>query len=169
MPRIKLMRSTGRQRRGLQKLIQHLPKHIEMVEVGCYRGESTEMFLQHVKILHAVDIWTVPETEAMFDDALRNYKNMRKIKKPSTEAAKDFKAGSLGFVYIDADHTHKAVKEDIAAWLPKIKRGGMIGGHDYCFASYPGVIDAVLERFKSPDFIFEDSSWLVTDITRCSQ
>lgn len=49
----------------------------------------------------------------------------------STIAAKDFLDGYLDFVYIDANHSYKYVKEDILAWMPKIKKHGIIGGHDY--------------------------------------
>ena len=37
---------------------------------------------------------------------------------------------SLDFIFIDADHSYKAVKRDIINWLPKIRDGGMITGHD---------------------------------------
>ena len=50
---------------------------------------------------------------------------------PSVEAAKRFEAESVDFVYIDANHSYAFVKEDIQAWLPKVKKGGIIGGHDY--------------------------------------
>ena len=34
-------------------------------------------------------------------------------------------------VYIDGDHRKEPVLADINAWLPKVKKGGIIGGHDY--------------------------------------
>jgi hypothetical protein len=48
-------------------------------------------------------------------------------------------------VYIDANHTHEEVKKDIQAWLPKIKKGGIISGHDY--GGWEGVTQAVNEAF----------------------
>jgi len=53
------------------------------------------------------------------------------ILEPSVEAAKRFESESLHFVYIDANHSYTFVCDDIKAWLPKIKKGGVIGGHDY--------------------------------------
>lgn len=49
----------------------------------------------------------------------------------SIEAARRVDDGSLDMVFIDADHSYEGVKRDIAAWLPKVKRGGWLGGHDY--------------------------------------
>ena len=49
----------------------------------------------------------------------------------SVEAAKRVEDGSLDFVFIDGDHSYDGCKRDIAAWTPKVKLGGWIGGHDY--------------------------------------
>lgn len=42
---------------------------------------------------------------------------------------KDF--GQLDFVFIDANHYYDFVLADINVWLPKLKKGGLLGGHDY--------------------------------------
>ena len=49
----------------------------------------------------------------------------------SEEASKLIEDHSLDFVYIDGNHFYPAVKMDIDLWWPKIKDGGVIGGHDY--------------------------------------
>ena len=69
----------------------------------------------------------------------------------SWDAAEKYADGSLDFVYIDADHHYDAVCRDIDAWLPKVRSGGIIAGHDFC--NYPGfgVIEAVMERFDRVD------------------
>lgn len=43
----------------------------------------------------------------------------------------------LDFVYIDGNHAYQFVKEDIENYFPKIKKGGIIGGHDYTPAPAP--------------------------------
>ena len=37
---------------------------------------------------------------------------------------------SLDFVFLDASHEYKDVKDDIEHWLPKVKIGGTLGGDD---------------------------------------
>jgi hypothetical protein len=67
----------------------------------------------------------------------------------SWEGAQLYADQSLDWVYIDADHHYEPVCRDIDAWLPKVKPGGVIAGHDY--SNYPGfgVIQAVNERFDN--------------------
>lgn len=67
------------------------------------------------------------------------------IRLPSAEAAKTYADNSLDFVFIDADHEYESVKEDIEAWLPKVKIGGTLAGHDYEGPWWPGVAKAVHE------------------------
>jgi hypothetical protein len=72
----------------------------------------------------------------------------RVLRMDSLEAAGRFEDGSLDFVFIDADHTYEGCKADIEAWLPKMKRTGVICGHDYG-VGFPGVVRAVDEIFGS--------------------
>jgi hypothetical protein len=69
----------------------------------------------------------------------------------SWDGAAHYGDASLDYVYLDADHHYEAVCRDIDAWLPKVKPGGVIAGHDFC--EYPefGVIQAVTERFSRID------------------
>jgi Methyltransferase domain len=73
------------------------------------------------------------------------------------EAAKAVPDYSLDFVFIDADHSYEACLADIKAWTPKVKRGGMISGHDYSETKWPGVVRAVQETgpfHASPDHVW---------------
>lgn len=38
---------------------------------------------------------------------------------------------SLDMVFIDAAHDYGSIRTDIVSWLPKVKKGGLICGHDY--------------------------------------
>lgn len=58
---------------------------------------------------------------------------------------------SIDFLFIDGEHTYAGVKADILKWLPKVKKGGIISGHDYGSKSFPGVkkaVDALLPGAK---------------------
>ena len=68
----------------------------------------------------------------------------------SWEVAAHYPDESLDFVFIDAYHSYECVSRDIDAWRPKVKRGGLLAGHDYIHWQSPefGVVRAVNERFK---------------------
>lgn len=66
------------------------------------------------------------------------------ILQPSTAAAALVQDGWADFVFIDAGHSYGAVTADIAAWRPKVRHGGWLGGHDY-HPAHPGVMRAVDE------------------------
>ena len=66
----------------------------------------------------------------------------------SYDAADDFADGSVAMVYVDADHHTGLVRRDIAAWWPKIRPGGRLGGHDYTGEPSNGVTIAVDEFVK---------------------
>lgn len=82
---------------------------------------------------------------------------VRLIEKASVEAALEVDDGSLDFVFIDADHTYEGCKADIEAWLPKVRSGGLVTGHDYA-PEFPGVVQAVDETFGKPA-TYDDHVW----------
>jgi hypothetical protein len=53
------------------------------------------------------------------------------VRKTSMEAIEDFEDESLDFVYIDGHHGFRYVAEDLCEWTPKVKKGGIVSGHDY--------------------------------------
>jgi len=54
----------------------------------------------------------------------------------------------VDLVFIDADHSYSSVWTDITTWLPKIRKGGIICGHDY-IQDIPEVKKAVDEFFPN--------------------
>ena len=88
----------------------------------------------------------------------------------SVERAKCFDNNSLDFVYIDANHMRPYIDNDLAAWWPKVKVGGIFGGHDYHNVSRPDYVcevkDAVDAFFDGKNYeihVTEDSdpSWYI--------
>ena len=162
------------QLKGLKMLIdEYIIENFVMVEIGSFAGISSELFALHCKELHCVDLWDpyweitdkqkIEFAEFSFDRMIKNYENVYKVKKSSFEASKDFKDGSLDLVYIDAAHDYDSVKQDILTWLPKIKKGGFIAGHDYRYDPNIGVYEAVNDIFINDYKItsYPDSSFII--------
>jgi len=67
------------------------------------------------------------------------------IRMMSIDAAKLYENNSLDFVLIDGAHDYESVCNDIEAWLPKIKKGGVLAGDDW---PYPGIQAAVRKQLE---------------------
>ncbi len=50
---------------------------------------------------------------------------------PSTAAAKIISTPRLSFAFLDGAHDLQSVRDDIAAWWPKVEAGGVLAGHDF--------------------------------------
>lgn len=62
------------------------------------------------------------------------------LRTTSVEASKKFENNFLDFCYIDGDHSLDMIF-DLYSWVPKIKIGGIISGHDYKDGNRSGVSD----------------------------
>jgi SAM-dependent methyltransferase len=162
---------------ALREFIDTLPREAHMVEVGCYAGEATALFLTRVASVTCVDPWKdylefnnaeapiamrdMASVEAAFDAVVATAAGrVQKLKMTSVEAAALIADGSVDVVYIDGNHGYLDVLEDIAAWLPKVKPGGLLAGHDYDPIERSGVPRAIKESVGVPDAVFADSTWV---------
>jgi len=68
--------------------------------------------------------------------------NIEFKKMESMEAVSAIEDRSLDFVYIDALHDFDSVMRDIIEWSKKVKKGGIVSGHDYTHVGYTGVVEA---------------------------
>jgi predicted O-methyltransferase YrrM len=145
-------------------LVESISPNGIFVECGAWLGKSSSYLSDIISkkrpdiTLYIVDSWLGSPAEidtahklATETDIYKIFlKNMgdRKfipIRKLSTEAAKEFTNESLDVVFIDMSHEYEDVKIDLDTWLPKVKTGGYIAGHD---RSWPGVKKAILEKFN---------------------
>lgn len=161
-----------------RRFVEILPDESTIVEVGSWKGKSTaylavEIINSGKKIqLHSVDTWdgsgehtTDPyvRTNTLYQLFMANMSPVMSVVKPihkrSVDAANDYADNSLDIVFIDACHDYSCVKEDIQAWFPKVKQGGIISGHDYGPA-WQGVIRAVNEMFSPNQIEATELCWV---------
>jgi hypothetical protein len=141
----------------------------KFVEVGVWKGWSCKRILRSTAgILEeywAVDPWEVMDDEGTSRTQRRRTKwnwdeyhkhtcslmlyfpQLKVLRTTSEQASTIFADKYFDLVYIDAIHTFKCLNADIGYWLPKIKTGGFIGGHDYGSHRWPGVEEAVTKWF----------------------
>ena len=79
------------------------------------------------------------------------------VRATSVQAARMFDAWALYVAFIDGTHTKPAVTEDLAAWMPKVKPGGLLCGHDYGAAE--GVTAAVDGAIPRAQLVVEGTVW----------
>jgi len=96
---------------------------------------------------------------------LKDYGNLKWVFKTSDNASIDI-PNELDFVYIDGCHKYEFVKNDIKNYYPKLKIGGVLGGHDMFngFSEvHDGVIKAVIEFAVDNDLklYIEDQDWWI--------
>lgn len=150
-----------------------------LLGVGVEVGSAAGQFAAHIlstwqgKELHLVDPWeNLPPNEYLenhdhvdyekwFQDcrALAAQDPRAKLHRMrSVEAAKEFPASTLDFVYIDGNHSYGHVMEDLDAWCPKVRRGGLISGHDFYTniegGNYCQVDAAVIRWMKEHGMVF---------------
>jgi predicted O-methyltransferase YrrM len=161
--------------RGLYELVkENFHSHFKIAEIGSFQGVSTMLFSMFVDTVYSIDCYDyvvpptgrIPSHDQLFVDAEKLFlertadiKNIIKIKKTSVEAAKEFEDSSLDAVYIDAEHDPISVRSDVNAWKNKVKKGGILCGHDF----YLPHIYTILykENLINNLVTYPDSSWSV--------
>jgi hypothetical protein len=117
------------------------------VEVGVERGVFSEEIAKYATRVFCVDPWEAyagyrehvsqDKLDGFFEETRLKMKDKKNgtgcmiIRKYSMDALADFADESLDFVYIDANHSYENCKADIEGWSKKVKKGGIVAGHDY--------------------------------------
>lgn len=101
-------------------------------EIGVDHGDFLQKFVDAGLKMYGVDPWE--GRDKLFQQVRTRFqknKNCTIIRKTSMDAVNDFAARSLDFVYIDADHRFPYVANDLYYWYWRVKKGGIVSGHDY--------------------------------------
>jgi hypothetical protein len=118
------------------------------VELGVFKGQFSKTILDTWNgTLYLVDVWRkLPDNQYsdmsnqkdpidIYSETIKNISGYEDrafmLRMSGNKAVNLFQDQSLDFIYIDANHTYEAVKQDIELWYPKIKSGGIFSGHDY--------------------------------------
>lgn len=154
----------------------------KFVEIGAWKGKSicyagVEIINSGKNIrLDSVDTWEGSPGEpvlmndesvinkTLYDEFIKNIGPIKHIVTPiklsSVLAANVYQDNSVFFVFIDGSHLYESIKEDILAWLPKVKSGGFIGGHDIDQPEeFNGVRAAVNEIIGAKNIKIYNKGW----------
>ena len=165
------------------ELLENTPEGGIFVELGAYKGKSTSFIVTEMinkgrnikfttvdtfegdsgsKDKTEVEAYKQVNVSKMEDEFDKNTEHLSEhfevIVAYSFEAAKYFDSNSVDTIFIDAGHSYEAVKADIEAWLPKMKDGSIMAGHDY--SGWPGVGKAVRELLGTPNKV-ENDCWFI--------
>lgn len=151
----RVVRKMRRRADPRQRLLRALPRGSIGCEVGVWQGDFSVRLLEKVRPveLHLIDPWcyfadpvyadswyggawarSQDDMDAIHDEVVARFAHDPRVtvhRQFSIEAAADFDAGSLGFAYIDGDHSFDAVRADLDAYADKIRPGGVLCGDDY--------------------------------------
>jgi hypothetical protein len=143
-----------------------------MVEIGSYRGESAQEFLNTGRIarIYCVDPWRMfydaddgtsytdmAQVERDFDWRHGGDSRVVKVKGTVDTFIKRHPDAQVDFAYVDGCHTYEAVSHDLKQLMAHSRPAVAIGGHDY---NLDGVVRAVGEVLGKPDAVFPDNSWV---------
>ena len=128
------------------------------VEIGLCNGDSTFQLLKRFPQMRLIGV-DIAIRQRFADQAAKYADRLTVMNMASVVAAREVPDASQDFVFIDADHSYEAVVADIDAWQPKVKPGGILCGHDYGHVRFPGVAQAVDERFAAK--VLPDNVWWV--------
>lgn len=120
----------------LAELARELPPNPVIVNIGAATGVSTCTFLEARPdcIIYSVD---VEPCEGEFENARRlglDTTRVYRLLGDSKEIGRGFQL-KADLIFVDGDHFNAA--GDIAAWLDKLKPGGIIAFHDFMEVNPP--------------------------------
>lgn len=123
---------------------------IRICEIGSWLGHSTSILAKHAKRLNGkvicIDTFlgskgTFLEDYSKENDVYTKFmsnmfqlgldKNINVLFMEASTAHKFIDDEYFDLIFIDGDHIYKQVSDDIKNYLPKVKKEGIISGHDF--------------------------------------
>lgn len=132
---------------GLVPVLRELGEDLHCIEIGVCWGFNSYMLLEscpNIALITGIDHYRAykdwdreihqHEQDRSFEKIKVNMEIMgprfNLIRESSTDAAAEIDDESCDFVFIDADHSMKAVLNDLDCYYPKVRKGGIVAGHD---------------------------------------
>lgn len=124
---------------------QSLSSNPVICELGVLRGDFSR---ELIKILNPSVFYLVDVNTAKIETDVKTHPAAVVLTGTSWDIMADFQDESLDYVYIDADHSYHAIKNDIIITHQKLRIGGILQFNDYTTYSpsenlHYGVLNAV--------------------------
>jgi hypothetical protein len=130
---------------------------IAMAEIGVEAANTSQRLLERNPLLSYVGVDPYMKNDALYEDVMERLSPFRSQgrfvlhRDGSLSASGLVDDHSLDIVFLDARHDYEAVWSDMAAWHRKLRRGGILSGHDFSWM-FPTVAMAVYKAsFGTPE------------------
>ena len=130
---------------------------IVAAEIGIEHGTSAMAMIQNYESIeqyYCIDPWRGRDEKYERVKVLLESTGKATVLRMTSDEAVNHVPNNLDFVYIDGDHSYEQVLRDLENWVPKIRSGGIISGHDWCKFEI-GVVEAGTEYFPKNDHLFK--------------
>ncbi|KAF4749516.1 hypothetical protein FOZ62_013990 [Perkinsus olseni] len=160
----------------LEEMAVHRGPNLAVVEIGVFSGHFSDFVLGALPNVTLIGIdpyygddGTFPPELAHLDPVMVYEQTKERYSKyseraklwatTSKEASRVIPDESVDLIFIDGCHEYDCVREDIDLWLPKLRPGGIMSGHDFS-DKWPGVVRRVNEIRAGQDlFLGMDFMW----------
>ncbi len=147
-------------------------KELICAEIGTFEGGNAEYILKNLNIrgLYLIDPWesydryNQVKLNKAYKKTLKRMKKFKSkvviLKKFSSDALSDIKE-LLDFVYIDGNHDYKFVKKDMENYYKKLKKGGVLAGHDIYLSGVSKALCEFVNEKKLQPHIWSMDWWII--------
>jgi hypothetical protein len=168
------------ERKGVNVILKD-KKDLVGLEIGVYKGRHAKYMceLLDIKELHLIDPYGMHKFRG-YNESMKKIKqkavnNLRKypvswIFSKSEYVHLDFDDNFFDFIYLDGDHTYETVSKELELYWPKVKQGGVFGGHDFQLCTINsqknGVLPAVVKFIQKHNlklYHYQTDWWVVKE------